>query len=106
MGEESESGEREVEGVMQNRYLDKIYPQYSKLYQIKEQVREHQVTARTLLHKKEETKTDLNSLSKKLQQKRGSEQELRPGIQSGGRNTHSLVLLPGLIWATQRIFIT
>ena len=98
--------EREVEGVMQNRYLDKIHPQYSKLYQIKEQVREHQVTARTLIHKKEETKTDLNSLSKKLQQKRGSEQELRPGIQSGGRNTHSLVLLPGLIWATQRIFIT
>ena len=71
--------EREVEGVMQSKYLDRIEPEYSKLYQIKEQVMDEQ------LQKEEILKTEIwqNSLSfaslsqEKLQQRRedGGEEE-------------------------------
>ena len=45
--------EREVEGVMQSKYLDRIHPEYSKLYQIKEQVTEVQTPSAQNIFKKE-----------------------------------------------------
>merc|ERR1719480_129860 len=62
--------EREVEGVMQNQYLDKIQPEYSKLYQIKEKVMDDQ-TKNIKMIKTEVWQNSLASLSQeKLQQKR------------------------------------
>jgi len=77
--------DRQVEGVMQSRYLDRIRPEYSKLYKIQEQSPGLHLNINNLPVSREET--DLTYLSKKLQQAR----ELEPV--SGGE-----VLVPGLVW--------
>jgi len=67
--------EREVEGVMQSQYLDKIVPEYSKLYQIKEQVLNH-TTPRSKIMRTEVWQNSLEALSQeKLQQKREEDTE-------------------------------
>ena len=67
--------EREVEGVMQNQYLDKIQPEYSKLYEIKEKLIDDQ-TQNIKMIKTGVWQNSMASLSQeKLQQKKEDDRE-------------------------------
>ena len=69
--------EREVEGVMQSKYLDRIHPEYSKLYQIKQQVMDNPTqNTKVMLAKTEVWQNSLTYFTQeKLQQRREDDRD-------------------------------